>query len=91
MIDDTQGRTLASASSMEAEMRAASGDKSEKAKQVGGLVAERAKAAASRRWFSTAPDTSTTAALRRLQMAPARAASASRHCSRNETAVRIER
>jgi large subunit ribosomal protein L18 len=44
VIDDTQGRTLASASSMEAEMRAASGDKSEKAKQVGGLLAERAKA-----------------------------------------------
>jgi len=45
VIDDTQGRTLASASSMEAGLRAASGDKSEKAKQVGGLVAERAKAA----------------------------------------------
>jgi large subunit ribosomal protein L18 len=44
VIDDTQGRTLASASSMEADLRAASGDKSEKAKQVGGLVAERAKA-----------------------------------------------
>ncbi len=44
VIDDTQGRTLASASSMEAEMRAAGGDKSEKAKQVGGLLAERAKA-----------------------------------------------
>jgi len=45
VIDDTQGRTLASASTMEAAMRAASGDKSEKAKQVGGLIAERAKAA----------------------------------------------
>ena len=44
VIDDTQGRTLASASSMEAEMRTAGGDKSEKAKQVGGLLAERAKA-----------------------------------------------
>ena len=44
VIDDTQGRTLASASSMEPEMRAASGDKSEKAKQVGGVLAERAKA-----------------------------------------------
>jgi large subunit ribosomal protein L18 len=44
VIDDTQGRTLASASSMEADLRGASGDKSEKAKQVGGLVAERAKA-----------------------------------------------
>src|SRR5918995_6146219 len=45
VIDDTQGRTLASASTMEAALRAAAGDKSEKAKQVGGLVAERAKAA----------------------------------------------
>ena len=44
VIDDTQGRTLASASSMEAEMRAAGGDKSEKAKQVGGLLAQRAMA-----------------------------------------------
>ncbi|HEX7211183.1 MAG TPA: 50S ribosomal protein L18 [Propionibacteriaceae bacterium] len=44
VIDDTQGRTLAWASSMEAEMRTAGGDKSEKAKQVGGLLAERAKA-----------------------------------------------
>ena len=45
VIDDTQGRTLASASTMEAAMRAAGGDKSEKAKEVGGLIAERAKAA----------------------------------------------
>ena len=45
VIDDTQGRTLASASTMEADLRAATGDKSEKAKQVGGLIAERAKAA----------------------------------------------
>jgi large subunit ribosomal protein L18 len=45
VIDDTQGRTLAAASTMEAALRAAAGDKSDKAKQVGGLVAERAKAA----------------------------------------------
>ena len=44
VIDDTQGRTLASASTMEADLRAATVDKSEKAKQVGGLLAERAKA-----------------------------------------------
>ena len=44
VIDDTQGRTLASASTMEAALRAAAGDKSDKAKQVGGLIAERAKA-----------------------------------------------
>jgi large subunit ribosomal protein L18 len=45
VVDDTAGRTLASASSMEAALRRAAGDKSDKAKQVGGLVAERAKAA----------------------------------------------
>lgn len=45
VIDDTQGRTLASASTMEADLRTAEGDKSAKAKQVGALVAERAKAA----------------------------------------------
>ena len=44
VIDDAQGRTLAAASTMEAALRAAAGDKSDKAKQVGGLVAERAKA-----------------------------------------------
>jgi large subunit ribosomal protein L18 len=44
VIDDTQGRTLASASTMETMLRAATGDKSDKAKQVGGLIAERAKA-----------------------------------------------
>ncbi len=45
VIDDVAGRTLAYASSMEANLRTADGDKSDKAKQVGGLVAERAKAA----------------------------------------------
>jgi large subunit ribosomal protein L18 len=44
VVDDVAGRTLASASSMEAELRRAAGDKSEKAKLVGGLVAERARA-----------------------------------------------
>ena len=45
VIDDTQGRTLVSASTMETDLRTATGDKSDKAKQVGELVAERAKAA----------------------------------------------
>jgi large subunit ribosomal protein L18 len=39
------GRTLASASTMEVEFRGLDGDKSAKAKRVGELVAERAKAA----------------------------------------------
>lgn len=42
VIDDTQGRTLVSASSMEAELRAGDADKTAKAKQVGDLVGRRA-------------------------------------------------
>ena len=45
VIDDTVGRTLAAASTMEAELRGTDGDKSAKAKQVGALLAKRAKAA----------------------------------------------
>jgi len=45
VVDDAVGKTLAYASTMEADVRSTSGDKSAKAKQVGGLVAERAKAA----------------------------------------------
>ena len=45
VIDDGAGRTLASASSMEDGVRDGKGDKTAKARQVGSLVAERAKAA----------------------------------------------
>jgi large subunit ribosomal protein L18 len=45
VVDDTVGRTLASASTMEAELRTLDGDKTAKAKRIGELVAERAKAA----------------------------------------------
>jgi large subunit ribosomal protein L18 len=45
VVDDLVGKTLASASSMEADLRGFEGDKSAKAKKVGELVAERAKAA----------------------------------------------
>ena len=45
VVDDSVGRTLASASTMEADLRSTEGDKSAKAKRVGELVAERAKAA----------------------------------------------
>jgi large subunit ribosomal protein L18 len=45
VIDDTQGVTLASASTLEADLRSFEGDKTAKAKRVGELVAERAKAA----------------------------------------------
>jgi len=45
VVDDLQGKTLAYASTMEADLRADSGDKTAKAKAVGELVAQRAKAA----------------------------------------------
>jgi large subunit ribosomal protein L18 len=45
VIDDTSGRTVAAASSLEAGLRGASGTKTDDAKRVGQLVAERAKAA----------------------------------------------
>ena len=43
VVDDAAGRTLASASTMEADLRAFDGDKTAKAKKVGELVAARAK------------------------------------------------
>ena len=42
LIDDTAGNTLAAASTLEESIRAATGDKTAKAKQVGALLAERA-------------------------------------------------
>ena len=45
VVDDVVGRTLASASTMEADMRGFEGDKTAKARKVGELVGERAKAA----------------------------------------------
>jgi large subunit ribosomal protein L18 len=44
VVDDLAGHTLASASTLEVDLRAADGDKSALARQVGALVAERAKA-----------------------------------------------
>ena len=43
VVDDTAGHTLASASTLEADLRASDGDKSARARQVGALVAARAK------------------------------------------------
>jgi large subunit ribosomal protein L18 len=45
LIDDLAGHTLASASSMEADVRALDGDKKARAAKVGELIAQRAKAA----------------------------------------------
>jgi large subunit ribosomal protein L18 len=43
VIDDSAGRTLASASSLEQGVRALTGNKTEHAKQVGRMLAERAR------------------------------------------------
>ncbi|WP_313405577.1 50S ribosomal protein L18 [Aeromicrobium sp.] len=45
VVNDLEGHTLASASTMEADLRSFDGDKSAKAKKVGELLADRAKAA----------------------------------------------
>jgi large subunit ribosomal protein L18 len=45
VVDDTRGHTLASASTMEVDLRSADGDKTAKARRVGELLAERARAA----------------------------------------------
>ena len=45
IVDDTVGRTLASASTLDADVKVAEGDKTAKAKLVGALLAERAKSA----------------------------------------------
>jgi large subunit ribosomal protein L18 len=45
VVDDIQGRTLASASSMDTSIRGTDGAKSDVARKVGALLADRAKAA----------------------------------------------
>ncbi|TML30041.1 MAG: 50S ribosomal protein L18 [Actinobacteria bacterium] len=45
IVDDTQGRTLASASSLDSTIRGAEGAKSEQARRVGELLAGRAREA----------------------------------------------
>ena len=45
LVDDSKGHTVASASTLENDLRAFDGDKPAKARKVGELVAERAKAA----------------------------------------------
>ncbi|WP_067174814.1 50S ribosomal protein L18 [Microtetraspora niveoalba] len=45
IVDDTQGHTLVSASTLDVSLRTAEGDKTEKAKKVGELLAQRAKTA----------------------------------------------
>jgi len=45
IVDDSLGKTLASASTMEPDLRSFDGDKTAKARRVGELLAERAKSA----------------------------------------------
>ena len=45
VVDDAKGHTLASASTLETDLRSLEADKTAKARRVGELVAERAKAA----------------------------------------------
>jgi large subunit ribosomal protein L18 len=45
IVDDTIGKTVASASTTEADLRSFEGDKTAKARKVGELLAERAKSA----------------------------------------------
>lgn len=45
VVDDAVGRTIASASTLETDLRSTEGDKTAKARRVGELVAARAKAA----------------------------------------------
>ncbi|MBT0565725.1 50S ribosomal protein L18 [Williamsia sp. CHRR-6] len=45
LVDDLAGKTLAAASSIEADVRSAGGDKSAQSRKVGELIAARAKAA----------------------------------------------
>jgi large subunit ribosomal protein L18 len=45
LIDDTQGKTLAYASTMEEGLRNATGDKTAKSREVGALIAKRGKEA----------------------------------------------
>ena len=45
LVDDSKGHTVASASTLEVDLRSFDGDKTAQARKVGELVAERAKAA----------------------------------------------
>src|SRR5674476_1295446 len=58
VVNDLEGRTLVSASTMEADLRGLDGDKTAKARKVGELVAERARQQESNPSFSTGQETS---------------------------------
>src|SRR5690349_820700 len=62
VVDDTVGKTVASASTMEADVRSFDGDKTAKAKKVGELSPSAPRPPASRPSSSTVGATSTTVA-----------------------------
>jgi large subunit ribosomal protein L18 len=78
IVDDSVGRTLTAASTLDAQIRGGEGDKTAKARRVGELLAQRAKA--SRLWCSTVAVTATTGASRRWRTAPAKVAFNCEHC-----------
>ena len=51
VVDDTKGITLVSASTLQADFAGFEGTKTEAAKKVGELIAEKAKAAGARKWW----------------------------------------
>ena len=60
VIDDVAGRTLASASTMEADLRGLEGDKTAKARKVGELVGQRDGVSSRRSWPPTARTSAST-------------------------------
>lgn len=73
LVDDLAGHTLASASTIEADVRVAEGDKKAASAKVGQLIAERAKLPAWKQLSSTTADTATTVASRPWQTRLAKA------------------
>jgi large subunit ribosomal protein L18 len=74
VVDDLRRQDARVASTMESDVRGSEGDKTAKAKLVGGLVAERAKDAGVESVVFDRAATSTTAASRPWPMPPGRAA-----------------
>ena len=83
IIDDVNGVTLASANTLEKEFEGLTGN-CEGAKKVGAVLAERAKARASARSFSTAVAIFSMAVLLLWLRVPARAASSSKEEEENK-------
>ena len=77
IIDDTTGRTLCAASTLDKSFNGYGGNK-EAAREVGKMIAQKAAEKGSPTWSSTAAVISSTAASKSWPKAPARAASTSK-------------